>query len=248
MRVLLTGASGFLAAHILDTLLQHGHAVVATVRSQAKADRLRQTRQKISEDMLNFVLVEDVARSDAFDKAVVSDPPFDAVIHTASPFHYNVKDIQTELLDPAMKGTIGILTSIKKFAPSVKTVVITSSFAAIVNPSKGLWPEHTYSEADWNPMSLEDALSHPAKGYTASKAFAEKAAWNFMEIEKPSFTLTTIMPPLIFGPIAGTVSSLDSLNTSNTLTRDCMLGRWKDEIPAFGGHVCQPPRCCSSTP
>lgn len=36
----------------------------------------------------------------AFDKAVVSDPPFEAVIHTASPFHFNVTDTKKDLLDP----------------------------------------------------------------------------------------------------------------------------------------------------
>jgi hypothetical protein len=46
-------------------------------------------------------------------------------------------------------GTTGILRSIKKSAPSVKRVVITSSFAAIVMPSKGDWPGKVYSEEDW---------------------------------------------------------------------------------------------------
>ena len=36
----------------------------------------------------------------AFDKAVISDPSFEAVIHTASPYHFNAKDVKRELLDP----------------------------------------------------------------------------------------------------------------------------------------------------
>ncbi len=36
----------------------------------------------------------------AFDKAVISDPPFEAVIHTASPFHFNITDTKKDLLDP----------------------------------------------------------------------------------------------------------------------------------------------------
>jgi hypothetical protein len=42
---------------------------------------------------------------------------------------------------------------------------------------------------------------------TGSKAFAEKAAWEFVEKEKPSFTLATILPTLVFGPIVGTHES-----------------------------------------
>jgi nucleoside-diphosphate-sugar epimerase len=106
-----------------------------------------------------------------------------------------------DLLDPAIIGTTGILKSIKKNAPSVKRVVITSSFAAMVNPSKGDWPGHEYSEEDFNPMTKEDALVNPMAGYRASKTFAEKAAWDFVEKEKPNFTLSTINPPLVFGPI-----------------------------------------------
>lgn len=80
-------------------------------------------------------------------------------------------------------------------------MVITSSFAAIVNPSKGNWPGHVYSEDDWNPITFEEALESPQAGYRASKTFAEKAAWEFIEKEKPNFTIATINPPLVFGPI-----------------------------------------------
>ena len=74
-------------------------------------------------DKLDFVIVEDIAKPGAFDKAIVSDPPFETVIHTASPFHFDVTDPQKELLDPAVIGTTGILKSIKQHAPTVKRVV-----------------------------------------------------------------------------------------------------------------------------
>jgi nucleoside-diphosphate-sugar epimerase len=93
-RVLLTGGSGFIAAHVLDILLHRGHSVVTTVRSQAKADKIKQAHSKYGSDKLDFAIVEDIAQENAFDKAVVSDPPFEAVIHTASPFHFNVTDVQ----------------------------------------------------------------------------------------------------------------------------------------------------------
>lgn len=142
-----------------------------------------------------------------------------------------------ELLDPAVIGTTGILKSIKKSAPSVKRVVITSSFASIVNPFKGNWPEHTYSEEDWNPLNAEQAVENPANGYRASKTFAERAAWDFLEKEKPNFTLATICPPLVLGPIVHYLNSLDGLNTSNQRIRDIILGKAKDEIPPTGTYI-----------
>lgn len=104
-RVLLTGGSGFIAAHILNFLLQHGHSVVTTVRSQEKADRIAAAYNGIDRERLDFVIVEDIAQERAFERAVVSDPPFEAVIHTASPFHFNTTDVQRDLLDPAIIGT-----------------------------------------------------------------------------------------------------------------------------------------------
>ena len=36
----------------------------------------------------------------AFDQAVISDPSFEAVIHTASRYHFKATDVKKELLDP----------------------------------------------------------------------------------------------------------------------------------------------------
>lgn len=174
---------------------------MTTVRTQEKADKIKaEYKTAVDAGQLGFAIVPDIAQEGAFDKAVVSDPPFEAVLHTASPFHFNVTDVQKDLLDPAVIGTTGILKSIKKSAPSVKHVVITSSFAALVDPSKGNWPGHEYSEEDWNPITLEEARENATAGYRASKTFAERAAWEFLEKEKPNFTIATINPPLVFGP------------------------------------------------
>ncbi|WPH02858.1 Hypothetical protein R9X50_00572600 [Acrodontium crateriforme] len=236
-RILLTGGSGFIAAHVLDILLEHGHSVVTTVRSQEKANKIKEAHPNVGKDKLDFAIVEDIAQEGAFDKAVVSEPAFETVIHTASPFHFNVTDVQKELLDPAIIGTTGILKSIKKSAPSVKRVVITSSFASIVSAAKGNAPGYVYSEEDWNPITHSEALKDPSSGYRASKTFAEKAAWEFVETEKPNFTLATMCPPLVLGPIVHYLNSLDALNTSNQRIRDIMQGKAKNEIAATGVYL-----------
>ena len=97
--------------------------MVTTVRSAEKGQKLLDNHPKVSKDKLNFVIVGDIAGRGAFDKAVESSPPFEAIIHTASPFRFNVTDIKKDLLDPAIIGTTGILESAKKHAPTVKRVV-----------------------------------------------------------------------------------------------------------------------------
>jgi len=96
---------------------------VTSVRSQSKAKAIKDAHPGVGKEKLDFVIVEDIAQEGAFDKAVISNPPFDTVIHTSSPFHFNVTDTKKDLLDPAIIGTTGLLKAIKKSAPSVKRVV-----------------------------------------------------------------------------------------------------------------------------
>jgi nucleoside-diphosphate-sugar epimerase len=89
------------------------------------------------------------------------------VIHTASPYHYNIQDPVKDFIDPAVKGTTGILYSIQKYAPTtVKRVIVLSSTATIVNP-----PNHpeVYTEESYGATTWEQALS--GMTYRASKVF-----------------------------------------------------------------------------
>ncbi|KAG8713453.1 methylglyoxal reductase (NADPH-dependent) gre2 [Ceratobasidium sp. 394] len=117
------------------------------------------------------------------------------------------KGVTNDLLLPAINGTTEILKAIKMHAPTVNRVVVTSSFVSIVDSSKGNRPGYAYSEKDWNP--------NPFAGYYGSKTLAEKAAWEFIETEKPNFDLVTICPPLVYGPVLQEVTSMKALNTSS---------------------------------
>lgn len=66
---------------------------MTTVRSQAKADKIKDAHPQAGNN-LSFAIVEDIAQPNAFDKAVVQDPPLEAIIHCASPFHFNAEDIK----------------------------------------------------------------------------------------------------------------------------------------------------------
>ena len=223
--ILISGASGFVAAHVLNAFLSAGYNVRGTVRSDASAQKVRESHKQYT-DQLSFAIVKDVAAPGAFDEAVKG---VDGVIHTASPFQMSVQDNVRDLLDPAVKGTTEILKAIKKNNPHVKRVVITSSFASIIDMSKGPWPEHTYSEADWNPVTYEEAKkADGGTAYCASKTFAEKAAFDFVKNEHPSFTISTICPPMVYGPAAHTITSMENLNTSTADIYRLFNGTEKD--------------------
>ncbi|KAH7361355.1 dihydroflavonol-4-reductase [Pyrenochaeta sp. MPI-SDFR-AT-0127] len=226
MKVLLTGSSGFIGKHCLDTLLKHGHTVVTTVRSDEKGKECLEGYPEIS-DKLSYTIVEDMARPGAFDKAVQSEPQFEAVVHMASPFHYHAENLKRDMIDPAIMGTTEILRAIKDYAPSVKRVVITSSFAAVLSFQEAI---PVYTSNNWNPITMEQALSDGQMAYVGSKKFAEKAAWDFINNEKPNFTLSTINPVMVFGPATYRLKSLDNVNTSNAVFRDMIQGKMKSGI------------------
>ncbi|GAA6018331.1 hypothetical protein JCM10207_000808 [Rhodosporidiobolus poonsookiae] len=232
--VLLTGASGFLAAHIGQQALQRGFRVRGTVRSTEKGEYL--TKLFKDDPKWSYVVVEDVEKEGAFDEAIKG---VDAVLHTASPFHFNIQH-PDDLIKPAVQGTTGALRSAAK-EKSVKRVVITASFATIVNPYP---PVYTFTEKDWNehsPKQVEEhgAKTDPSQAYRASKTLAEKAAWKFIEDEKPQFDVTTVHPPLIFGPIIHEVASADKLNTSVNNFYNFLIGKKSadDAQVGFGSFV-----------
>lgn len=138
------------------------------------------------------------------------------VIHTASPFVLNAKDYDKELFEPAVNGTVSILKAVQEHNPSVKRIVITSSFAAVLDFTAGLRPGYTYTEADWNPMTIDEARkADPTAAYLVSKTLAERAAFEFVKTQKPGFSIATVTPPMVYGPLLQGFDSMRKLNTSS---------------------------------
>ncbi|KFY95349.1 hypothetical protein V500_02826 [Pseudogymnoascus sp. VKM F-4518 (FW-2643)] len=240
-RVLLTGANGFIGSHILSVLLSKGFSVRSVVRSQAKLDQMRKDFPGYSNSQLDFALVPNITAPGAYEKAVVSTPPFDTVIHAASPFLYRIVNDNSEFLVPALNGTKEILKAVKALAPSVTRVIITGSCAAVVDHSSEAAKPATaeskkYTEDDWNPDSWETAMAGTLNvAYRASKTFAEKAAWDFLETEKPNFDLVVLNPPMVYGPIRHSVPSPKELNESTARIYTLFIeAKADDELPPNG--------------
>ncbi|KAL6200402.1 hypothetical protein ACLB2K_030184 [Fragaria x ananassa] len=94
------------------------------------------------------------------------------VFHLASPCIVDqVHDPEKELLDPAIKGTLNVLTTAKE--AGVRRVVITSSISAIT-PSPS-WPADVVKREDcWTDVEY---CKKKGLWYPLSKTLAEKAAW-----------------------------------------------------------------------
>jgi dihydroflavonol-4-reductase len=204
--VTITGLTGFIAAHTAAQLLSRGDVVRGTVRSVPKArENPRLMGLPGAADRLQLVEA-DLLADGAFDTAVADA---EHVFHMASPYSLEFKDAQKDLVDPAVKGTLNVLQACAK-SPSVKRVVLTSSMAAITDEPDG----RVLTEADWNTRS-----SLTRNPYYFSKSEAERAAWAFMEKEKPPFDLVVINPFLVIGP-----SLTPGLNTSNQIIVEALTG------------------------
>ncbi|KAJ7141222.1 NAD-P-binding protein [Mycena epipterygia] len=235
-----TGASGFLATQIILLLLARSWKVRACVRSVAKAEAWKAKFPNFSSEQIEFVCVPDMQLEGSFLEAVKG---CEMVFHTASPFNFLFKDNEKDMLIPAKQGALAILTAAKT-EPLVKTVIYTSSFAAIVDPHLDPRPGHTYTEADWNPSTWEEAVESTDAHfvYLASKAHAEKAVWDFVKTEKPSFTSPSIVPPVILGEAAQPFTSMIDINQSSRV-----LWRIVDAkvMPGTPAYVCVDVKDCA---
>ncbi|GKZ34822.1 hypothetical protein AbraIFM66950_005178 [Aspergillus brasiliensis] len=217
--VILTGANGFVASHILSILIERGYTVTATVRSQAKANDIIDTHPSWK-NAVKFVIVADFTSQGPFDDIFRnSSHPFDYVIHTASPLKFQVSDIQKEMIEPAEKGTTEILQAAHHFGgPSLRRFVLLGSAVSVLNSFEDLSREgRPYTEKDWNPVTAEQAIARndTVLGYNVSKTRAEAAAWQFMEKAKPAFDLTVINPDIIIGPMIHPIHGPKSINETN---------------------------------
>ncbi|KAK0702174.1 hypothetical protein B0H67DRAFT_595244 [Lasiosphaeris hirsuta] len=235
--ILVTGANSYVAGHIIKLALEKGYYVRGTVRSESSTAKVRDNFSDYAA-RLSFGIVPDIARPELYESAFASpSAPITGVINVAAPFTLKVEDNRRDLLDPAIGGATAVLEAAKRFGPSVRRVVNTSSFAAINDLGQGTRPGYTYSEKDWNPMGYEEAANADAvAAYCASKALAERAMWDWVEAEKPTFTLATINPPWVFGPHVGGLADTKHLNESSHLLFSIIGAQ---DIPGFdfGGFV-----------
>jgi len=233
--VFVSGATGFIAQHILVNLLQKGYNVVGTVRSQAKGEHLAKL---LGSPNFSYEIVADVEPAGAFDEALKNHPEVTIFLHTASPFHFNTSNVEDDLLKPAVNGTKNALAAIKKYGPQITNVVVTSSYAAISTAGTEEDPNQVNNEESWNKTTWEESKTNAVLGYRGSKMFAEKAAWDFVAQEKPSFTINYINPSFVFGPQAFDSEVKDSLNTSSEIINSLLKLQPDSQVPGVkGGFV-----------
>jgi nucleoside-diphosphate-sugar epimerase len=188
-RVLVTGATGFLAGHGIAELLRAGYAVRGSVRLLPSADvaHLRAIEERAGAGGSLELTEASLDADDGWDQAVKG---CDYVWHLASPNPAAPPADESELIRPAVDGTLRVLRAAAA-SGTVRRVVLTSSTDAITR-GYGRAEVRLRTEADWTDPDR-------AAAYPRSKYFAERAAWDFARDQ--GLELVTINPALILGPV-----------------------------------------------
>ncbi|XDG06279.1 hypothetical protein ABKA04_005894 [Annulohypoxylon sp. FPYF3050] len=236
--ILITGGGGYVGGQIIREALESGFSVRLTARSASSAARTV-SRFPSYTSSLSTAIVPDMTTPEAYE-AAFADGAITHIVHAASPFNLAPEDNVRDLLDPAVKGATSVLEAALRYGGGkVKAVVATSSFASVIDLSKGLREGYTYDEKDWNPVTWDEATTADGVvAYCASKKLAERAMWDWVEAHKAeiSFGLTTICPPWVFGPYAHALENTRALSESVQLLNAIVDG---DKIPGFdfGGYA-----------
>ncbi|KAI5952494.1 hypothetical protein KGF54_003361 [Candida jiufengensis] len=236
--VFVTGATGYIAQHIVKQLLEQGYSVIGSVRSEEKGKDLKLTIAKtdLISDLFHYVVVPNIIDKKSFDEVFDEHPEIRVVLHTASPVDFTAKDAQKDIIEPAVLGTKNILQSAKEHS-NIKHVVITSSAVSAIDITGSVKPDDVVTENSWSKLDFKH-LKGPedaSVGYGLSKTFAGKEVDKFIENEKPNFTIASILPPYVLGPQAFEVKDKSQLNFSAELVNKVLKLKPDDKIPEFVG-------------
>ncbi len=220
--ILVTGASGFIAKHLLLQLLEAGHTVRGSIRSLAREEEVREairphlTEPERADKNLSFVAL-DLARDEGWDAAMEG---MDALMHTASPFPLEQPKNAEEIVRPAVDGALRALRAAQK--AGIARVIMTSSSVAIMHGAPGAGRAE-YTEEDWADLSAPTVTP-----YVISKTKAERAAWDFVRDEAPEIQLTTINPAFVLGP------PLDGVFGTSMQVMERIIDAKDPAVPRFG--------------
>lgn len=173
MKLLLTGAAGFLGGAVLRALTSRGHSVRALVRPDS--------RGKLPAGPMVEPFPGDLEDSASLERAVEG---VDGLFHVAAVYSYWHRD-PSQTYRVNVDGTEKLLAAAKR--AGVRRVVFTSTVATLKWPGKG-------ELADESAVASIDEL---AGHYKKSKLLAEQAA---LSMNGAGFEVVVVNPTAPFGP------------------------------------------------
>jgi len=164
VKILLTGAAGFIGSHCTENLLGGGHVVIGVDNFDPFYDRRsKEANLRTARDSSGFTFIEaDIRDRQAVGEIYRKHGPFDAVLHLAAK-----AGVRASILDPLgceaanVAGTLNLLQqSVEGGGNKVPRFVFGSSSSVYGNNTKV-------------PFSEEDPVDNPISPYAATKKAGE---------------------------------------------------------------------------
>lgn len=229
--ILVTGATGSIANHVINEALKLGYTVRGTARTEEKA---KTTHAIFNNNPKYFtVVVSDYGSPDTsqIDEAVRG---VQAIIHLAGDTSFDSN--AEEVIGKVIAGNEAFLEAAAREPDgSVKRFVLTSSStaAALPLPNK----EVTFTTDTWNDEAVDVARNKVGEFigpnfygfvvYAASKTEGEKFAWSWVKDKKPSFVVNAILP----GFNGGRVLKGGSAGVTSAFTLNCAQKGQRPPLP-----------------
>uniref|UniRef100_A0A7R9U5T0 NAD-dependent epimerase/dehydratase domain-containing protein n=1 Tax=Pinguiococcus pyrenoidosus TaxID=172671 RepID=A0A7R9U5T0_9STRA len=213
--VCVTGATGYIAAFVVQMLLQKGYRVRGTVRSLGSEAKLAPLKAMEGAERLELVEA-DLLRPDNFEEVLSG---CEVLMHTATPIAFESYGSEEEAfekqINPAVEGTKELWKAAA--AAGGKKIVLTSSVAAMRgrDPPPSTLDDTSRSDLDWLRQIL---LTKPNVPYLYAKTLQEEVAWELAS--EYGIKMVTIHPTLVVGP-----RITPRLNDSNRWLLDLVAGR-----------------------
>ncbi|XP_052187232.1 tetraketide alpha-pyrone reductase 2 isoform X2 [Diospyros lotus] len=187
-----TGGTGLIGASIVKSLLEKGHIVRTTVRDPENVEKVGFLWQLQGAKERLKIFQADVKVEGSFDESIQG---VDGVFHAAAPVLVpHDENIQLTLVDPAIKGTLNVLSSCKK-SSSVRRVVLTSSCSAIRYRADAQQVS-PLNESHWSDLEYCKQYN---LWYAYAKTLAEKEAWR--AASEIGIDLVVVNPSYVVGPL-----------------------------------------------
>ena len=175
MKVMLTGATGFIGGHIMKALVEAGHEVHALVRSEEKLAEMK-SLQAIEGGVECFV-------GDMTDQLIVNEALVgcDACVHAAAftSLDPSLMDQALAVNGPGAEAVLGAAVN-----NGCQSVIHVSTMSVIFPPSG-------------SKLSGEDPVQGGGNPYNASKAIAEEYA---RSLQEKGYPISIIYPTGVTGP------------------------------------------------
>ncbi|KAK4085030.1 uncharacterized protein Triagg1_20 [Trichoderma aggressivum f. europaeum] len=233
--VLVTGATGMIGFRTLVFLLEAGYKARAAVRNQAGFDKISQLKPVAPyASQLTSVIVPDITVPGAYDEAVKG---VDYIVHVASPLASNAPpgiDHESYMIQPAIRGTVGILESAAK-TTGIKKIVITGSILSLVDTET--FGSGSYINEETRTTTAPGPYSSHLDAYAVAKATAFNKTKEWVAETKPSFSVNHVFPVFVLGRDDTVTTAEQIIKGTNNLLMGPLFGSTRPPIPGGSVHL-----------